>query len=1190
MKHLKNIFSSDHGGWYICFAFIFAGALFLTKVFWAPERGDLKTIQKNFLKQERSADQAAKNLLLESLQGKPFRKKEGTALIYHVYQNDSLKYWSSNNMPVPRLASLSFPAEGLVHLKNGWYYTSLAQHQGHIVAVSFLVKQRYRYQNEYLRNHMAKEITPSFFLLTLDEQQGQPVINSRGDYCFSLSNSIHDSKTKSTTTLFLGLVSLGFLFLSIVKLKNKPVKQVSLITFFSLTYLLSIFSQHSSDFFSAQLFAYNQFIPNIFSVFVMFSALGLILISSDVKQFVSKKTPLVIQFFLIISFWWLVEGTIPFVLKNSSIPVGLNNLFELELLSYLIIIFYVLLFLAYNSFFKSVFVGVVKDRGSKAVSFLFLACVFSMLIEVIVFNNTSLSIGLPLFLTATCVLFFNKNAFKQRLLRSVFSTMFLSTALVSQITVNNTVKDLKTRGVLAKKVLNERDRELEIKYKAMTQEMEVVPFLLNTSRRKQENLTPSRFSYVLEHKFFKGFWEGYECSFNFYNSDQKGIVLRENMSFADWEKLIDKYGKASEICSNVYFIPSSKNGFNYVIKQLVRTNKSSPSVLFIGLKSKLIPEEIGFPRLLISNKAHTLDYLKKYSIAKYKEGKLFKSFGSYSYPVNLSTYSENISSSMVFEGQSHYILRGAQKNAVVLSKKQPQGLAFLTPYAYVFCLMGIVRLLFLLPYRNSIEREKKAVSLAFKIQAILVSMVVLSLFLFGAGSGLFVKNQYKNYNNRVINEKLQSISEELKNKIAKMDRFDIAKDGVFLEKTLNKLSRVFLTDVNIYDVDGFLVSSSRQQIFNLGLLSKQINANAYESLKTREKEHFSQQENIGKLTYTSSYMPVYNKELKTLGYINLQHFGQQEDYESQIQGFLVAIINVFMFLLAISIILSLVISNWLTQPLQFLQDSLSKLRLGERNKKIAYVTNDEIGSIVRLYNEKIEELERAADQLTRTERESAWREMAKQVAHEIKNPLTPMKLSVQHLLRSYDVEDPKGSLEKIKKVVGGIIEQIDGLARIANEFSNFARMPEPQKEPHDLVQLIKKTVVVFQGNQKYELEFITSFKQKTMSIDKDQMIQVLNNLIKNSIQSFHNRGSGTIKILLEKNKNKNGVAISVVDDGFGIDSENKKRVFIPRFTTKSNGSGIGLSLVKQIIENHGGEVSFSSKEGQGSIFSFSLPD
>ena len=331
------------------------------------------------------------------------------------------------------------------------------------------------------------------------------------------------------------------------------------------------------------------------------------------------------------------------------------------------------------------------------------------------------------------------------------------------------------------------------------------------------------------------------------------------------------------------------------------------------------------------------------------------------------------------------------------------------------------------------------------------------------------------------------------------------------------------------------------------------------------------------------------KESKTLGYINLQHFGEQGDYEAQIQGFLVAIINVFMFLLALSIILSLVISNWLTQPLQVLQESLSKLKLGEKNKKIEYVANDEIGLIVQLYNEKIEELEKAADLLTRTERESAWREMAKQVAHEIKNPLTPMKLSVQHLLRSYDPDDPKGSADKIKKVVDSVIEQIDGLARIANEFSNFARMPEPLKSEHDLVLVIKKAIFVFQENEKYKLIFSSKLNEKKIFVDKDQIIQVLNNLIKNAIQSFQNRGHGIINIVLASNPDSGETLISVEDNGIGIEPDNKKNIFIPHFTTKSTGSGIGLSLVKQIIENHGGEITFTSALNEGSVFTFSIP-
>jgi len=432
---------------------------------------------------------------------------------------------------------------------------------------------------------------------------------------------------------------------------------------------------------------------------------------------------------------------------------------------------------------------------------------------------------------------------------------------------------------------------------------------------------------------------------------------------------------------------------------------------------------------------------------------------------------------------------------------------------------------------------------------------------------------------------VKSISTELNNKTTKTTKISKVNDGTFFELLTEKLSVIFETDINIYDLKGRLVAGSKPEVFSLGLQSEQINPLAYYELKSKHISLHSQKENIGKLSFYSVYMPIYNGKNEALGYLNIQHFNKQRDFERQIQSFLVSIMNIFILLLTGAIIISLLVSNRLVQPLKQLQLKVQAINFGKRNQHIVYESRDEISTVVDAYNNKLDELEEAIKQLKSNERESAWREMAKQVAHEIKNPLTPIKLSVQQLLRVYDANDPDSKL-KIEVVVKAIIEQIDSLVKIANDFSLFAQLPVPIKKETDLILLIKNILPMFLSYNNIKITLESSLEKCIVNIDKDQWLQVLNNLIKNAAQACSDIKKPIIHIQVSREKNR--VIIEIKDNGCGIPPEQIEKIFTPHFTTKSTGSGIGLSLTKQIIENHDGQISFTSSVNKGTTFTIRL--
>jgi signal transduction histidine kinase len=476
-------------------------------------------------------------------------------------------------------------------------------------------------------------------------------------------------------------------------------------------------------------------------------------------------------------------------------------------------------------------------------------------------------------------------------------------------------------------------------------------------------------------------------------------------------------------------------------------------------------------------------------------------------------------------------------------------------------------------------------SFKYRIQVLLVFIVLSSLALFGGGTIYYIKQQFETKNKENISEKIQSVLIDIEDKLTAETKLT-ANLSEYISFILKKFSSVFFTDINFYDTEGNLYSSSSSKVFDEGLTSKKMNPEAFLQMAVLGKTEFVHDERIGKLEYLSAYIPFKNKDGKLLAYLNLPYFAKQSELEKEISGFLVALINIYVLLFALSIITAIFISNYVTKPLKLIQDKLSNIRLGKTNEPIEWKENDEIGNLVSEYNRMISELSKSAELLARSERESAWREMAKQVAHEIKNPLTPMKLSVQHLQRTYKDHAPDMDV-KMERLTKTIIEQIDTLSSIATEFSNFAKMPRANLEPVNLYDVIINAVDLYKNTDEAEISFENQAAVPFVLADKEQLIRVFNNLLKNAVQATPEGVKAKIRILLTKEGNQ--YLVSVADNGTGISEDVLDKIFRPNFTTKTGGMGLGLAMVKNIIETVNGRIWFETKSNVGTTFYVALP-
>jgi signal transduction histidine kinase len=621
--------------------------------------------------------------------------------------------------------------------------------------------------------------------------------------------------------------------------------------------------------------------------------------------------------------------------------------------------------------------------------------------------------------------------------------------------------------------------------------------------------------------------------------------------------------------------------------------------VFVISTPKLQRKDALYPELFTKGKPIAIENSNTYAFALYNNGHLTSSYNDYPFASVVDIQKNKVQTFNVVKNDDYtelWYYAGAGK-MVVIAKENNSFVAFITLFSYLFCTFLIVFVLLWTIQRLSNRIDFNyfkfwQISIRNQIHGTIFLVSIISFLVIGIATVFFFVNRYESNNREKLSRVIRIMEKEIKstflNETMAQDSsvLDLSANKIKLEQLVEKVSNIHGVDVNLYDLNGDLQVSSLSLPYNKGILSTKMNPLAFYHLHKKREIQFFQKEKIGNLNYISSYIPINSVNGDSYGYLNIPFFTSQNLLRQEISNFLITIINLNAFIFLLAGIVSLFITNRIANSFSIITEKMQKVNLGKVNEPIKWNRNDEIGALVIEYNKMMAKLEESAAILAKTEREGAWKEMARQVAHEIKNPLTPMKLSMQYLQKSIDNDSPN-IIPLAKNVSETLIQQIDHLSNIANAFSQFANIGEAKKEVFDINEVLKNVSMLHELNESLEIKKILIDTPTMVKADKTQINRLFTNLLLNAIQSIPE--DRTPQITIEQQIKSDKIIIAISDNGLGISEEVKYNIFAPNFTTKTSGTGLGLAMCKRILEQSDGEIWFETELGVGTTFFVKLP-
>ncbi|MFN5663708.1 MAG: ATP-binding protein [Bacteroidota bacterium] len=1144
-----------------------------------------------------------------------------------IFKNDTLHLWTDNHIYLKYPADKIIEGTGFITAANGHYFTFRQKRGTYTYVFLYCLKNEYPFRNQYIENYFSKELDflKDAFFLSKPVEGFYDVTSLAGKYLFSIQIFGFTKYTPLWLVAILVFLLL-YLFALIHMLGRVFIKKylwLTSIAFFGLFGYL----RWMNIFYHAPFFLYRLklFDPSVYASSIWFPSLGdllidsaiilwyLILLESRSNQLKRSVQAGRANIFSILSHGVLsflasyaVISSIKSITVDSQISFDINNFFTINFFTYVGLVVTIIQLLSVY-FINRNFARVVRlSYDSRAI--LILSILFASYLIIMTFvSSHDWFLAIVVILLNASFISFKSIQIKLNRFQQYFIVILIISA-TSAVCINHWLdeKEKEARKLYAVKLISQNDittdfylRNIEKKIKA---DEYISDYFINPLIAK------GQFEKRIRQLYFTGYLSRFDV--NIYDFDSAGYHFKQRNEFG-FNQLNGIYNKGTIETKNRSFryINSTAEAKSYLGKFMITRAGHINGFLYVYIKPKLIQDENRFDELLIEGYRKRRNNVQ-YSYAVYKDKNLVYQSGDYPYRIT-NTWGESENTYKFFEENDfeHLLYTDKQPLTIVVSKPSaivPQSIGLFS-FIFTFCTVTLIFVLFayvgvnariLRKYKLFNNRITQRIQRIFnrllmietpeilyirtRIQISIIFILFLTLIFSGYFTISFTTQKYNNRQKERLMKKMRNVVLAFENEKVKDMNWDRSGE---LEALVNQIADFYDTDISLFDKNGELIASSIYKIYDEGVVAGLIDPFAYYHLCLLKESQFIQSENIVRLNFEAAYAPVFKNKSQVLGYLQLPYFNQQVDLYAEISSVVVGFINLYVVLFIIIGVIAYLVSRNISYPLTLIQQKLSKTELGQNNEPIIWQRDDEIGELVKQYNYMITALERSAHKLAEKEREGAWREIARQIAHEIKNPLTPMKLSIQHLQRAFRNNDADLG-DKINRTTQLLIQQIDTLSNLANEFSSFAKMPAPNFERLDVCEAIQQVVDLYATTDEAKIE-LNCKVQSELWFDRSYFNRIITNLLKNALQAIPENRQGLVQIFAYETDQE--CIVEVKDNGSGMLEDQAAHIFKPYFSTKISGMGLGLPIIKSMIESGSGSISFVTQKDEGTTFTIKLP-